>query len=744
MSPRTASRAPAIVAAVREFVERDVMAAAPGLEHADRYPHELVDRMKRLGLFGALVPTDYGGLGLDVTTYARIIEELCRGFMSLAGVINSHTMAALIVLDHGTDEQRLRLLPRFASGQARGGLCLTEPHAGSDVQAIRTVARREGDRYLLSGSKMFVTNGREGNTFALLALTDPAASPRHRGMSCFIVEKGAPGLEVVKSIAKLGYKGVDTAELLFDSFACPAANLVGGVEGRGFKHVMSGLEAGRINIAARAVGVAQAGLDEAVRAARALPEPPAALADIATRVESARLVTYWAAAMKDRGDRCDLEAGMAKLHASEAAQAVAVEAMKIEGVRAQLASGLVERLYRDAPLMIIGEGTNEIQRLIICKNLLERYGERLGALTSRDELAEEQKQLVLAMRQAVEKDVIPVAAELDQGRRDPEPLVAQLAELGIFGALADAEHGGLGLPLTTAAMIVEEVARGSAALAIWLSAQLAATLAVARSTSRETRERLLPPMTRGERWTAPVVGASIGARRAGADWVLTGAAPVVPNAGRAKLFLVNAALEGGGARCFAVEAGRPGLTVGLASDTIGLRGLGAADVVLVGARLGAAAALREGGESLLEAATNVGAAATAVGLAQAAFEAALRYSQQRSAFGKPICQHQAVQLKLADMATAITAARLLTGRAAERLDADARDDTGAAMARLAAGETAYMVTLEAMRIHGGYGYTSEFPVERYYRDAAALLVGPRDQAGERRRLAARRLEAPAP
>ena len=742
MSPRTASRAPAIVAAVREFVERDVMAAAPALEHADRYPHELVDRMKRLGLFGALVPTDYGGLGLDVTTYARIIEELCRGFMSLAGVINSHTMAALIVLDHGTDEQRLRLLPRFASGQARGGLCLTEPHAGSDVQAIRTVARREGDRYLLSGSKMFVTNGREGNTFALLALTDPAASPRHRGMSCFIVEKGAPGLEVVKSIAKLGYKGVDTAELFFDSFACPAANLVGGVEGRGFKHVMSGLEAGRINIAARAVGVAQAGLDEAVRAARALPEPPAALADIATRVESARLVTYWAAAMKDRGDRCDLEAGMAKLHASEAAQAVAVEAMKIEGVRAQLAFGLVERLYRDAPLMIIGEGTNEIQRLIICKNLLERYGERPGALTSRDELAEEQKQLVLAVRQAVEKDVTPVAAELDQGRRDPEPLVAQLAELGIFGALADAEHGGLGLRLTTAAMIVEEVARGSAALAIWLSAQLAATLAVARSTSRETRERLLPPMTRGERWTAPVVGASIGARRAGADWVLTGAAPVVPNAGRAKLFLVNAALEGGGARCFAVEAGRPGLTVGLASDTIGLRGLGAADVVLVGARLGAAAALREGGESLLEAATNVGAAATAVGLAQAAFEAALRYSQQRSAFGKPICQHQAVQLKLADMATAITAARLLTGRAAERLDADARDDTGAAMARLAAGETAYLVTLEAMRIHGGYGYTSEFPVERYYRDAAALLVGPRDQAGERRRIAARRLEAP--
>src|SRR5512138_2210097 len=196
-----AARVPAIVEAVREFVERDVRPAAPALEHADRYPREMVERMKRMGLFGALVPAEYGGLGLDVSTYARIIEELCRGFMSLAGVINSHTMAALIVLNHGTEEQRQRLLPRFARGEARGGLCLTEPHAGSDVQAIRTVARREGDRYLITGSKMFVTNGRESNTFALLAVTDSAASPRHAGMSCFIVEKGLPGLQVVKSIA---------------------------------------------------------------------------------------------------------------------------------------------------------------------------------------------------------------------------------------------------------------------------------------------------------------------------------------------------------------------------------------------------------------------------------------------------------------------------------------------------------------------------------------------------------------
>jgi len=365
------TKAHPVVDAVREFVQRDVLPVASALEHADAYPHDLVARMRELGLFGALIPREYGGLGLDVTSYARVIEEICRGFMSLAGVINSHTMAALIVLHNGTDEQRTRLLPRFASGAARGGLCLTEPHAGSDVQAIRTVARREGDTYLISGSKMFVTNGREGNTFALLALTDPAASPRHRGMSCFIVEKGQPGWDVVKSIAKLGYKGVDTAELHFEQFPCPAASLVGGVEGRGFKHVMSGLETGRINIAARAVGVAQSALDEAARAA--VSDPPSfALADIATKVEAARLVTYWAASMKDRGERCDLEAGMAKLYASEAAQGAAVHAMSIVGPASQLTAGRVERLYRDTPLMIIGEGTNEIQRLVIARGLLAR------------------------------------------------------------------------------------------------------------------------------------------------------------------------------------------------------------------------------------------------------------------------------------------------------------------------------------------------------------------------------------
>ena len=363
-----------VLGAVREFVESEVRPVAAALEHDDVYPHALVARMRELGLFGALVPTTWGGLGLDVATYARVIEELCRGWMSLAGVINSHTMAALIVLNHGTDAQRARFLPRFARGEARGGLALTEPHAGTDVQAIRTVAVRRGDEYVITGTKLFITNAREGNTLALLALTDPRAEPRHRGMSCFIVEKGHPGFRVVKSIAKLGYKGVDTAELVFDDFAVPAANLVGEVEGRGFKHVMAGLEAGRINIAARAVGVAQAAYDDTrAHLAASGAEPPPALADMATKLRAARLLTSWAAAMKDRGERCDLEAGMAKLFASETCQEVTLEAMRILGGYGYVKEFRVERYYRDAPLMIIGEGTNEIQRLVIARGLLQRY-----------------------------------------------------------------------------------------------------------------------------------------------------------------------------------------------------------------------------------------------------------------------------------------------------------------------------------------------------------------------------------
>jgi alkylation response protein AidB-like acyl-CoA dehydrogenase len=725
-----------VVDAVRAFVSQEVMPAAAALEHADLYPHAMVERMKALGLFGALIPREWGGLGLDVTAYARVIEEICRGFMSLAGVINSHTMAALIVLHHGTEEQRARLLPGFAAGLARGGLCLTEPHAGSDVQAIRTVARRQGDHYLLSGSKMFVTNGREGNTFALLALTTPDRSPRHRGMSCFIVEKGHPGLQVVKSIAKLGYKGVDTAELYFDDFPCPAANLVGGVEGRGFKQVMSGLETGRINIAARAVGVAQAALDEAARAADPLAPPPA-LADVVRKVEAARLVTYWAAAMKDRGERCDLEAGMAKLYASEAAQDAAVAALAIAGEESQLTSGRVERLYRDTPLMIIGEGTNEIQRLVICRNLLDRYGERAGALVTREGEPHERRQIVRAVRQLADKEVIPAVHNEEATGRYPAPLVAQLGDLGVFGALVSPELGGLGLDLETFAMITEEVARGWATVSALVAAQAIAGRVLARFGSPSERERLVPSMTRGERRVSLVSGEAVGARRLGDGWALSGSASFVEGAGRADFFLVTARGGDGTRDSFLVQRDAHRLALSAPHETLGGRGLESCDLFLDGVQIDGSARLADGAGEAADALSRLRNAAVAVGLAQAAFEAALRYSQQRSAFGQPICQHQAIQLKLADMATRITASRLLTCRAAERLEADQSDTIATFMARVDAAETAAWVTLEAMRIHGGYGYTREFPVERFYRDAAWLLVSPRPLAAERRELARR-------
>ena len=725
-----------IISTIRRFVETEVTPVAAALEHADEYPHALVGRMRELGLFGALVPPEHGGLGLRMTDYARVIEELCRGWMSLAGVINSHTMAALIVLHHGTDEQRQRLLPKLASGVARGGLCLTEPHAGSDVQAIRTVARRHGDGYLISGTKMFVTNGREGNTFALLARTDTAADPPHRGMSCFIVEKGAPGLEVVKSIAKLGYKGVDTAELVFDGFLVPAANLVGGAEGRGFKHVMDGLETGRINIAARAVGVAQAALEEATAAVRQDTAEPAlaALAGIAARVEAARLLTGWAAGMKDRAERCDLEAGMAKLYASEAAQEVAVETLRIAGRRGVLAESPVERFYRDTPLMIIGEGANEIQRILIARQLLERHGERFGATTSRENEPEERRQVIMAVRHFVQKDVMPLAQEEDAAGRFPGALVEQLAELGVFGALVPADYGGLGLDLTTTAMVVEELARGWAMLGALVAGHLATADAIAHYAGGAERARLLPAMVRAERLGAVALGAPAAARRAGGGWGLAGRAPLVPAAARATVFAILADHEGHRA-AFLAESGVAGLEAGPAVDTLGLRGLGAADLTFAHLRLPYDARL--GGDdadvaTAIESRLRLGEAAVAVGIGEAAFEAALRYAQQRSTFGKPIAQHQAIQLKLADMATRIAAARLLVYRAAARLGARPGEAAAAAMARLEAAETAYHAALESMRTHGGYGYTKEFPAERFYRDAAVLLAG--DGAAGRLRL----------
>jgi alkylation response protein AidB-like acyl-CoA dehydrogenase len=359
-----------VVNTIREFVERDVVPVAS-------------ETMKQLGLFGLNIPEEYGGTPVDYTTFAVIFEELSRGWMALAGIIGTHLVLADVLVRYGTEDQKRRFLPRLAKGEPRGGICLSEPNAGTDLQSISTVALRDGDTYRVTGSKMWVTNGRYAQLFLLLAKTDPGASPPHRGMSAFIIEKGPPELTVGRDIDKLGYKTVETTELHFDNFPAPADSLIGGVEGLGFKHVMTGLEAERINVAARGLGLSRAAFDEAIRYAQqrvTFGKPIAQhqaiqikLADMATKIEASRLLIYSAAAKKDRGERCDVEAGMAKLFATDTAAEVTLEAMKIMGGNGYSKDFTVERLYRDAPLVVIGGGTNELQRLIIAKGLLERY-----------------------------------------------------------------------------------------------------------------------------------------------------------------------------------------------------------------------------------------------------------------------------------------------------------------------------------------------------------------------------------
>jgi alkylation response protein AidB-like acyl-CoA dehydrogenase len=365
-----------ILDAVERFLEREVRPQVRELEAKDEWPAQIVEKMRAMGLFGCVIREEYGGLGLPVSTYARIVERISEVWMSLSGIINSHLIMASLVQRAGTEEQRGAWLPRFASGELRGGLALTEPDCGTDLRAIRTSARREGDAYLVNGTKTWISNGIHGHVVALLVKTGGDS------MSCFICEKG-PGFTASRKLEKLGYKGIDSAELVFADYRVPAANLVGGVEGRGLQQVLGGLELGRINVAARGVGVASAAFKESIAYAqvrRTFGKPIAEhqaiqlkLADMATRVEAARLLVEKAAAAYDRGERCDMEAGMAKLFASEAALENATEAMRIHGAYGYSKEFNIERYYRDAPLMCIGEGTNEMQRIIIARQLVARH-----------------------------------------------------------------------------------------------------------------------------------------------------------------------------------------------------------------------------------------------------------------------------------------------------------------------------------------------------------------------------------
>lgn len=374
-----------IIATVRAFVEREILPVATELEHADAYPQAIVDGMKELGLFGLTIAEEHGGLGASLLTYALVVEELSRGWMSVSGIVNTHFIVAWMIAQHGTAEQRARYLPRMATGEIRGAFSMSEPGCGSDVSAITTRAVPDGDDYVVDGQKMWLTNGGSANLVATLVRTDPAAG--HRGMTTLLVDKDpgfgevAPGLTVPGKIDKMGYKGVDTTELLFDSYRIPSAQVLGGAPGRGFYQMMDGVEVGRVNVAARGCGVARRAYELALAYARQretfgkpIAEHQAVLfrlAEMATKVEAAHQMMVMAARRKDSGERNDLEAGMAKYLASEYCKEVVEDAFRIHGGYAYSREYEIERLYREAPMLLIGEGTADIQKMIIGRRLLE-------------------------------------------------------------------------------------------------------------------------------------------------------------------------------------------------------------------------------------------------------------------------------------------------------------------------------------------------------------------------------------
>jgi alkylation response protein AidB-like acyl-CoA dehydrogenase len=376
-----------IVQTVREFVDDQVIPVADELEHRDEFPEKIVEGMKEMGLFGLTVPEEYGGAGLDLMTYALAGVELSRGWMSLSGILNTHFMAVYLLKKHGTDAQRQRWLPRMATGELRAALSMSEPGAGSDVQSIQCRAVRDGDEYVVNGTKMWVTNGLRAGLVVLLCKTDPQADPPYKGMSVLYVEKEPEtrtfeGITIPPNIEKMGYQGVETTELVFEDHRVPAANLLGN-EGDGFRQIMDGIEVGRVNVAARAVGLATRAFEEAIRYAqerKAFGKPIAQhqmiqekLAEMGTKLEAARLMLMEAAKKKSAGERSDLEAGMAKLFCTEVCHEIVTEALRVHGGYGYSKEFTIERLYRDAPFLLIGEGTSEIQKIVIARQLLERY-----------------------------------------------------------------------------------------------------------------------------------------------------------------------------------------------------------------------------------------------------------------------------------------------------------------------------------------------------------------------------------
>ncbi|GAB2678051.1 acyl-CoA dehydrogenase family protein [Saccharopolyspora gloriosae] len=369
---------------LRDFVNTEIVPVAKEYEHEGTYPTEIVAKMGELGLFGLMIPEEYGGVDADFVSFTLVFEEIARGWMGVAGILGSHSVSTWMLSRHGTEQQKRKYLPELATGARRTGIALTEPDAGTDLQGIRTTAERDGDHYVVNGSKMWITNARYADPLPVLVKTDRSAEPAHKGMSVLLIDADTPGFTVTKDIPKLGYKGTESCEVVFEDVRVPAENLLGGVEGRGMQQVLSALETGRLNIAGRSLGIAQRSYDEALAYAserKAFGKPIAEfqaiqirIAEMATQLQAARLLSYWSASKLDSGERADLQTGMAKLFASEVALQAAQESMRVHGGYGYSAEFEIERLYRDSILMTIGEGTSDIMRTVIAKSLVAGKG----------------------------------------------------------------------------------------------------------------------------------------------------------------------------------------------------------------------------------------------------------------------------------------------------------------------------------------------------------------------------------
>jgi butyryl-CoA dehydrogenase len=747
-----------IIALVEQFAGREIAPHTASWDREDHFPVEVFRRLGDLGLLGLPIPETYGGAGASMGDYVAAVEALAKADPGLSCAFSVHVSAhTRSILDFGTEEQKRKYLPELCSGRMIGAFALTEPNCGSDASALRTRAVRDGDEWVLDGTKQWITNAKSAGLFLLFARTNPD-EPGAKGISAFLIEAGTPGLEIGRKTHKMGMRTSETYDLVLSSCRIPASALIGEVGG-GFAIAMKTLEGGRIGIAAQATGIAQAALDHAKTFSEqreAFGKPinrfqaiQWKIADMATRVTAARLLTYRAAQFKDLGQPCNTEGAMAKLFASRVAREATNESLQIHGGYGYTDEFAIERLYRDAKVTEIYEGTSEIQKIVISRALLgadrgkvqpagAASPARLETFEGMDfRLGDEQRMLQEMARDLANQTIAPRAAELDRTGTFPRENFDVLAANGLLGIPYPEEFNGAGSDHVSYVVALEEICRACASTGVTMSVQTSlASAPLNRFGTPEQKRKYLAPLLAGETigaYSLSEAGAGTDAaslqcraRKDGDHYVLDGTKMWVTNGYHADTYIVYATLDPTlghrGICAFIVEKGTPGFTFGKKEDKLGIRASSTYELIFQNCRVPVENLLGQEGEGFKVAmwtldGGRIGIAAQAIGIAQAAFEQALKYTREREQFGKRIADNQAIAFSLAEMATDIQAARLLMYRAAHLKDRGENHTQAASMAKLFASETAMWVATRAVQLHGGYGFTTEFPAERFMRDA---------------------------